>query len=169
MIEQVHTLDEVIAPEAGRTVYCEADDTVYRWDPIAGWEEMTVEGGLTMSAYDINKQLVGQLEILDKTALITKKEMVRQYMKTSGATYFMLLCRDINYYTIFHRTPIDYDMSEDILEDVLIDECLPALGAIKAIDLTENGDAIEIWWEDVNGNVYVAYFFDYDDGVVVCV
>ena len=59
MIEQVHTLDEVIAPEAGRTVYCEADDTVYRWDPIAGWEEMTVEGGLTMSAYDINKQLVG--------------------------------------------------------------------------------------------------------------
>lgn len=164
MIEQVHTLDEVIAPEAGRTVYCEADDKVYRWDPIEGWQEVTVEGGVTMSAYDINKQIIGQLEILDTEALQEKKKMVREYITNNG-NYFMLLCRDINYYTIFHK--VHPKEADDVLENVLIDECLPALGSIKAIDRTEDG-AIEIWWQDEENNVYAAYFFPYDVGVIIC-
>ena len=164
MIEQVNNLDEILEPRAGQTIYVASEDKCYRYDPIEGWGEIQIDGGLKMSAYDINKQIIGQLEILDAEALQEKKKMVREYITNNG-NYFMLLCRDINYYTIFHK--VHPKEADDVLENVLIDECLPALGAIKAIDRTEDG-AIEIWWQDEENNVYAAYFFPYDVGVIVC-
>jgi hypothetical protein len=44
-------------------------------------------------------------------------------------------------------------------------DCLNNIGDIKAIDLTEANDAIEIWVQD-GENVTCLYLFPYDSGVV---
>jgi hypothetical protein len=75
----------------------------------------------------------------------------------------MVLCRDINYYTVFM---IDGDANEKF-EDVLL-ECLKTFGQIKAID--EVDGAFEIWIENefFDGGPYAFYFFPYDIGVERC-
>ena len=167
MIESVKSLEAVLEPYAGQVVYNEEDKKVYRWDPIEGWQEESVNGNITMSAYDINKQIIGQLQILDETALQEKKKLIRQYITEIDDEYYMLLCRDTNYYTIFHKTPVEHKMADEIFEDVLIDECLPAMGDVKSIERTDDG-AIEIWFQSVD-EVFVAYLFPYGAGVVECV
>lgn len=167
MLEEVKTLNDVLEPYAGQIVSCEQDHKVYRWNPIAGWELFKFNGDIKMSAYEMNQQIMGQLEILDETTIQEKKKMVREFVNSQPDTFFMLLCRDINYYTVFFRTSTEIDVTEDILEDVLIDECLNFIGDIKAIDMAEDGRSIECWLQ--NGDkVYAAYFFPYDLGVVVC-
>ena len=168
MIEQVNSLEDVVNPYAGQTVWSEAHEKAFRWDPVEGWQEVKMDGNISMSAYDMNKQIMGQLEILDETALQEKKVMIREFIDSNPDTFYMLLCRDINYYTIFYKTCVEADCTEDILEEVLIDECLPNIGQIKAIDRTEDGYAVECWIQDSENNVYAAYFFPYDAGVVVC-
>lgn len=168
MIEQVDYLEDINEPYAGQTVFCKYDEKVYQWSPIEGWEPVDMNGDITISAYDMNKQIIGQLEILDETALQQKKAMIRDFISSKSNTFYMLLCRDINYYTMFYKTSTELDCTEDILEDVLIDECLPNIGQIKAIDKTEDGYAIECWIQDSENNVYAAYFFPYDAGVIVC-
>lgn len=166
MVESVKTLEEVLEPAAGDMVWCEADNKPYRWDPVEGWKPVAMEGNFQMSAYDMNKQIMGQLPELDAKTLAGKKEMMREFMQLNDATFYMLLCRDINYYTLFYKTPVEHELAEEFLEDIMIDECLPNIGKIKSIELTDG--AIEIWVQDAEDCVYVAYFFPYDSGVIVC-
>ena len=44
-------------------------------------------------------------------------------------------------------------------------ECLKNIGVIKAIDLTEENDAIEAW-VDNEGEATCLYLFPYDNGIV---
>lgn len=164
MIESVNTLEEVLEPYAGQTVWCESEQKVYRWDPVAGWEEMDSTGSITISAYEMNKQIIGQMHELTKEELQEKKQLIYNFIEDYQNLYYMLLCRDINYYTLFARQ----NTNPELLEDILVDECLPSIGIIKSIESTENGEAIEIWMHDSEDNVYVAYLFPYDAGVVVC-
>jgi hypothetical protein len=99
--------------------------------------------------------------------LAEKKILIRDFILKTQNKYYMLLCRDINYYTLF---AIDaFRNTEEILENVMIDECITRyMGDIKSIELTEAGDAIEIWYTAPD-DTYVMYFFPYDAGVIVCV
>ena len=164
MIEQVNSLNDVKEPYAGKTVWSEEDKKAFRWDPIEGWQPIDMSGNFSMSAYDMNKQIMGQLQILDETALQEKKELIVNFVNNTNNVYYMLLCRDINYYTLFACQ----DTNPELLEDILIDECLPAIGQIKSIEVTEDGGAVEIWVQDDLDNVYAVYFFPYDAGVIVC-
>jgi hypothetical protein len=38
---------------------------------------------------------------------------------------------------------------------------------VKAVDVTESGDAIEIWFQKEN-EIYVMYLFNYEAGVIKC-
>ena len=164
MIEQVNSLNDVKEPYAGQTVWSEEDEKAFRWDPVEGWQPIDMNGDITMSAYDMNKQIIRQLSILDKVALQEKKELIVDFVNDTNNVYYMLLCRDINYYTLFARQ----DTNPELLEDIMIDECLPAIGQIKSVERTEDGSAVEIWIQDDLNNVYAVYFFPYDAGVVVC-
>ena len=44
--------------------------------------------------------------------------------------------------------------------------CLHSIGVIKAIDMTEDSSAVEIWIMDDNNEVTCLYLFPYDDGLV---
>ena len=165
MIESVTGLEEVLEPYAGQTVYSEADDKVFRFDPVVGWEEIKTNGNLSLSAYEINKQVISQLPPLSAEELIEKKILIREFMINTQNKYFMLLCRDINYYTLFHLDV--YENTDERLEDILFAECAIFIGAIKAVDPTDDG-AIEIWVTNET-DTYAMYFFPYDAGVILCV
>lgn len=167
MIETVETLEEVLEPYAGQTVWCSLQDKVYRYDPIEGWQHIpddSAETTLGLSMYDINKQIISQLDTLTEDDLCTIKEMIiRKYCDKMAAEYYMLLCRDINYYTVFK---IDLKNADEPVDDVLI-ECANDIGAIKSIGFTEDEQALELWMTNEE-DTYVAYFFPYDQGVIVC-
>lgn len=166
MIEQVDSLDQIIEPYAGQVVYCIEDGKVYRFDATEAWQEVKSENTvLSMNAYDMNKQIIGQLQILDKEVLAEKKQMIYSFCEDTHNTYYMLLCRELNYYTVFCRQP----KANEYIADVLL-ECIDTLGDVKAIDSTEDGAAIEIWIDNpcFEDSVHVLYFFPYDGGVEVC-
>lgn len=165
MIESVTSLEEILEPYAGQTVYSEADDKVFRFDPVAGWEEIKTNGNLSLSAYEINKQVISQLPPLSAEELAEKKILIRDFMINTQNKYFMLLCRDINYYTLFHLDV--YENTDERLEDILFAECAMFIGDIKAVDPTDDG-AIEIWVTNET-DTYAMYFFPYDAGVILCV
>ena len=139
MIEQVETLEEIVEPYAGQTVWCSIEDKVYRFDPIEGWQHIpddnTSESAVGMSMYDINKQIISQLPAIDKENMAAVKTgIIRKYCDQMQAEYYMLLCRDINYYTVIR---MDNDSALEYVEDVLVD-CANYIGEIKSIGFTED-------------------------------
>jgi hypothetical protein len=92
-----------------------------------------------------------------------KAELISEYVAEHG-NYYMLLGRDINYYTLFARKP-SIELPE--IENEVI-ECLKYLGSIKAIDLNEDKTALEIWVTLENNEAMMLLFFDYTEGVIIC-
>jgi hypothetical protein len=165
MIEQVEKLSDIEMPSHGQTVWCSSEDKCYRYDAIEGWQEVPEDGSteVGMSMYDINKQIISQLPVMSNEGVAEKLTEIKNYVDDLKNTFYMLLCRDINYYTVFM---IDGDANEKF-EDVLL-ECLNTFGQIKAID--EIDAAFEIWIENelFDGGPYAFYFFPYDVGVERC-
>ena len=75
----------------------------------------------------------------------------------------MLLCRDLNYYTLF---VIDLESDVRIEQEVL--ECLKELGTIKSVEEFEDKNVVEIWVQPEDSDPVVMYFFNYDKGVIPC-
>lgn len=164
MIEQVEKLEDILEPRPGQTVYCKADEKVYQWSPVEGWQKVDVNSNITMSEYDMNKQIVGQLDALSDEALHEKEALVRSFCDEWKHRFYMLLCRELNYYTVFC---MDLKLADEPIETALF-ECANDIGKIKAIDNTVDGCAIEIWVTNSNNETYAMYFFPYDNGVIVC-
>ena len=70
----------------------------------------------------------------------------------------MLYGKEISYFTLFKIVEPQYFSYEVI-------ECLKNVGDIKAIDLTEDKDAIEAW-VIADNEVTCLYLFPYDLGIV---
>ena len=127
-------------------------------------EEIKANGNLQMNMYDINKQFMSQFATLSDEDLENGREVIRNYFQTQQNEFYMLLCKDINYYTLFHI--VDY-ITEPAAADEVI-ECIKCIGAVKAIDLTEGESAIEIWVQEEGRDPMVMYLFSYDTGVIEC-
>ena len=72
----------------------------------------------------------------------------------------MLLCRDLNYYTMFILNEDGPNFEDEVVE------CLRVLGEIKSIEIYE--ELIECWITDAENTAHVAYLFDYSQGVIEC-
>lgn len=169
-------------PEAGQVVIITDDDgnsnDVQMWTGTE-WTSIKVDTNseIQMTAYDINKQVIDQLPALTEEELEDKKDIIGQFVKNTNNEYYMLLCREKNYYTLCHRvsdmnpSPADnvrqYSEwpNEIITTEDLIIECSRCLGEIKSIELVDG--AVEIWVTDPF-DTYVMYFFPYDGGVEAC-
>ena len=116
---------------------------------------------LNMSLDDMNKQVVSQLSDLDQNGIIEAKTLISEY---AIGNYFMLLCRDINYYTLFAIQ--NAESNEPKFADEVI-ACAEEIGVIKSVTLTEDKGAIEIWVSYKDSSI-VMYLFNYDEGVVQC-
>lgn len=166
MIEQVEKLSDIEMPSHGQTVWCSDEDKVYRFDAIEGWQEVHQEDEavIGMNMYDINKQIISQLPCLSEEAYAEKLTMMRRFIDATKNKYYMLLCHDIKYFTLFD---FDIKLAIEPFESIFTD-CVQTLGKVKAID--EVDGAIEIWIENefFENGPYAMYFFPYDGGVEVC-
>lgn len=162
MIEQVEKLEDVLEPYHGQTVWCSSEDKCYRYDVVEGWqyvpEDNTTE--VAMSVYDMNCQIISQLSPLTDDEQHEKSKIITQLIDETRSRFYMLLCRDINYYTVFMRMP----EAEEMMEEVVID-CAKYIGDIKAIEMVDG--AVEIWVSN-NEGTYAMYLFPYDEGVEIC-
>ena len=172
-----------LTPEVGQVVCIKDNDEdpgrLMMWSGTE-WNDIKADANseIQMTAYDINKQVIHQLPTLTEDELIEKKEMIYQYCEETANEYYMLLCRDLNYFTLCNRHPkliskehnvrVYVDNDELITIQDLIIECAQVHGDIKAIDRVDG--AIEIWVDNPNfdNSTYVMYFFPYDGGVEAC-
>lgn len=125
-------------------------------------EEKKISGEFKMNLYDVNKQLVNQLTALNDEDLNERKEIIKNYLIEQGNQFYMLLCKDISYYTLFDTT----DETGPRAADEVV-ECIKCVGEIKSIEENEDG-AIEIWICASPKGPMVMYLFPYDVGVIKC-
>lgn len=120
---------------------------------------------LGLTEYDINKLVIMQLpSLISEQQLASSKKLIKEYTHNfiTSVGYYMLLCNDIHYYTVFEVC----DEYEEKVEDLVI-ECLQNIGVIQQINRAENEDAIECWIKNENG-VFMFMLFNYDWGVITC-
>ena len=121
------------------------------------WQAVNMEGtGLNLGLYDINKQIIAQLPVMDDFEKATEN-VITLYEKYKNE-YFMLYGKEISYFTLFQIID-DFWFASDVID------CCTNVGPIVAMDLTENEDAIEIWVNTENGPTCL-YLFPYDNGLV---
>lgn len=123
-----------------------------------------MDGELKINLYDMNKQLVNQLATLNDEDLKNSKEIIENYLKEQNNQFYMLLCKDISYYTLFD---IMDDESMPCASEEII-ECIKCIGDVKSIAVNEDG-AIEAWICANPEGPMVMYLFPYDVGVIKCV
>ena len=155
-------------PKDGEMSYSPETQKLYKWSAAAGeWKMIEGDINIGMTSYDLNKQIISQMGILDEVALAKAFNDLDEYAANSDATYFMLLCRDINYYTIFkvNREEEISDTLETFSAEVI--DCVLDVGAIKSVESVP-GDAFEIWAHPVDGDPVAMYLFPYDVGVIEC-
>ena len=149
--------------EPGEMALCSDTNEIYCWDEEAGWSLINVEGkGLELNLYDLNKNIIEQLNPLTTNEVSMKMGLINEYYQKANNTYHMLLCRDFNYYTIFN-----YD-SMLTFPDFAGAVCtiITELGDVYSIELLEDG-AMEIWIKPTGEeSPYAFYLFPYDAGVV---
>ena len=127
-------------------------------------EKVVANGNLQMNIYDLNKQIISQMATLSDEDLEDSRQLIRDYFQEHENEFYMLLCKDISYYTLFHI--VDY-ITEPAAADEVI-ECIKCIGAVKSIDLTEGESAIEVWAQEEGRDPMVMYLFPYDTGVIEC-
>lgn len=122
------------------------------------WNEIKMEGGgVNIGLYDMNKQIISQMPILENFE--KAMDNIQTLYKTYHNRYFMLYGKEISYFTVFKVIDPQY-LGEDVLD------CCLNVGLVKAMDLTEAGDAVEIWIQPQDGEPTCLYLFPYDSGIV---
>ena len=121
------------------------------------WNKINIEdSGLEIGLYDLNKQIIAQLP--DFTDWDSSADLIEVFHNTWNNEYYMLYGKEISYFTLFKIN------DETALPSILL-ECINNVGVVKAIDLTEAKDALEIWVIS-NNEPTCLYFFPYDMGLV---
>lgn len=143
-------------PEDGEIIQnLEGDYLIWK---DGAWNKINYEGSdINLSLYDMNKQIMTQLPPLvdmEKAA-----EAVNTLYGKTENEFYMLYGKEISYFTLFRMDKPYWFFEELIL-------CLHSIGVIKAIDMTEDGNAVEIWVMDDNNEATCLYLFPYDDGLV---
>lgn len=158
-VDSLKILESLKIHEEGEAAFVVSESKVYKYIKDKWVEQYIPEGKLNLNIYDMNKMVIKQFPpIEDKTIL----NEIRKFANKQGK-YFMLISREIGYYTLFVKGE-----GEDKLE-VEVLNCLHDLGTIKGLEKIDETEAIEIWIQSSEEEEpFVGYFFNYDKGVVLC-
>ena len=129
------------------------------------------DSGLTL--YDLNKgAFIKQPKLSDKE-LEDGIQLINQYAKETNNNFFVLLCKEMSYYTFFCSKkmvglPVNlglaYVSKVSIGEEVV--NCLSEIGdEILSINKSET-DMIECWVRK-DEEAFMIAFFSYDIGVII--
>lgn len=155
--------NEILNPVEGQKAFSPQTKKLYCFTN-GEWKVLEGNVNLGMTIYDLNKQVISQMGILEGAAREEAHLHITDMATRSNNTYFMLLCRDINYYTLFKLNKDNNGLC-NIANEVF--ECVEDIGVIKSVESVE-GDAIEIWVHPVDEDPIVMYLFPYDAGVIEC-
>ena len=107
---------------------------------------------------DGSKTTLLPLELCNMNIFITLLALVID--KKFLNNYYMLYGKEISYFTVFK-------IIEHCLFNYEVIDVIKNVGTVKAIDLTEAADAIEIWVKDIHQDLLTCmYLFPYDGGIV---
>ena len=143
-------------PLEGEIMQNTSDGKYYIWHED-NWHEFSMENsGIEMGLYDMNKQIIAQLP--DLTDWDRVEQLFNDFHASWRNKYYMMYGKEISYFTVFK-------IVEPYLFGSVVMDCIPNVGVVKAIDLTEAKDAVEIWvmYED---KPTCLYLFPYDMGIV---
>ena len=151
----------------GYTVFLEdiKETIIYRngeWVAQEIGETTSTSGEVSMSLYEMNRQLINQLPDYNEEAWDGAKEILKEYLEKHNHSYYMLYGRELSYFTVFHKE----DSAEFVDLFSALKICLDSVGSVRSFDF-DGETAIEIWVKpDVASTVTCLYLFPYDDGVV---
>ena len=122
------------------------------------------KGKVNMSLYDINKSIMAQLPEYKNDQIRELETNIDNWAEKDEFElnkFFMLLCRDINYYTIFYLEPekAEFRTLGEGVTGLLYDSGY----TIHSEEVQD--DHCEIWVKDKEGT-YAFMLFPYDEGVV---
>ena len=140
--------------------FCEEENKSSKYNAEKNEWNLIESEGISISLYDLNKQLAMQLPPLEESDYEDFMKIVEDFRTEHKSSYYMILCKELSFYTIFAKD----NYEKNSLEEAVLDYCI-STGPIHSVSLTENNDAIEIWIEYEN-EVYVFYLFDYERGVI---
>ena len=106
-------------------------------------EEMKVQGmsNIELTAYDLNKQIISQMSILEDWT--ESEKVLNAFITKSIHNDYLLLCKDISYYTIFQKSSDIFAHFSSFGEAVLT--CASDIGDIIAVDYMDTTNTVEIW------------------------
>ena len=143
-------------PLEGEIMQNASDGKYYIWHED-NWHEFSMENsGIEMDLYDMNKQIITQLP--DLTDWDRVEQLFNDFHTSWRNKYYMMYGKEISYFTVFK-------IVEPHLFGSVVMDCIPNVGIVKAIDLTETEDAVEIW-VIYNDEPTCLYLFPYDMGIV---
>lgn len=154
--------NEIFNPSEGQMSYSPETQKLYKFTD-GSWKIIEGNAGLNLNLYDLNKQIMSQLPDMTEEQIDNGREIIKKYLQEQENEFYMLLCRDISYYTLFQTSNL---ITEPAAADEVI-ECAKEIGALKSIDANE-ANAIEIWVHPVEQDPMVMYLFSYDSGVIQC-
>ena len=109
--------------------------------------------------YDLNKSIVSQLPIKETYAeLSQERNLINEFHKVINSETYMLLCKDISYYTIFNSRKNRVSDFGTLGHAVI--ECAQDVGKIVSADLIEDNSAIDIWVRTAEDDNLCMYLFD---------
>lgn len=124
--------------------------------------ETKANGDITMSLYEMNRQLINQLPDYNEEAWGGAEEILKEYLEKHPNSYYMMYGRELNYFTVFHKE----EGAEFANLFGAVKTCLDSVGGVRSFDF-DGEAAIEIWVKpEVASTVTCLYLFPYDDGVV---
>lgn len=116
-----------------------------------------------LTLYELNQQLIANLPIYDEEKWQEAEKILVAWLNEHQDDYYMLLCKELSYYTLFDVSREDLEITDFIKElfDILVD-----LGTVKDISIDTN-DMIAIWlnWHGEE-TPRCFYLFPYGAGVV---
>jgi hypothetical protein len=114
--------------------------------------------------YDLNKSALATAKALNvEQEFLKKKSEFIEYLTNKGNKFYMLLCNEQKDYTIFQQESVNsHFQTWSILQ-----ECLENRGDLLSFEATADGIAYEIWLR-IEDEIFVYYFFPYDDAVIRC-
>lgn len=170
-IDTYHNLIRIKNKEQGELALVKENGTIYKYEN-GHWNKQEIsankEASQKLTLYGLNKIIIPQLPSLTEEQLAHKQKdiisFIMKCLKNTGGKYFLLLSRNIGYYTLFNT---QHSLAENSIADEIY-ECLKTIGEIKSIEPTEDNSAIEIWVVDSNNNAEPFYLIDWTEGTIEC-
>lgn len=166
-VDNLNILNNLRNHEEGEVAYIKDKKKFFTYREGEWVEVKPNEDLFKISLYQMNQMILGELPELTKEEKEKATKLICNYIYDPNHTdeYYMLLCHDLKYFTVFAQdTNCD---SKETIEKAIFD-CLDCVGVVKSIELTKDATAIEIWVTTPEGDTYVMYFFDYGRGIVPC-